>query len=93
MNKEVFESTVREVAEDLISILYSKNESYGGSAVKPKGIFSKASTKERLLVRIDDKIKRIETLGPVGYGEDNMKDLANYLILYLVVDLHEKRKD
>jgi hypothetical protein len=44
-------------------------------------VFSKASTTEQLLVRIDDKLSRIKTTGMEAPDEDTLNDLIGYLIL------------
>lgn len=63
-------------------LLLTKNKKYGDSALKPTRIFSQASTKEQLLVRIDDKLSRISRgVGLLASDEDVLDDLIGYLIL------------
>jgi hypothetical protein len=47
-------------------------------------LFSRASSEEQLLVRIDDKLSRIRAMAP-GESEDVVLDLAGYLVLLMVV--------
>lgn len=69
----------------LKALLLAKNERYGNAALDPVRIFSKASPVEQLLVRIDDKLSRIRTMGVGGQpDEDTVQDLAGYLILLRV---------
>lgn len=70
-------------------ILLDKNRKYGDSALSPARIFSQASTKEQLLVRIDDKLSRIKTLDPEDQ-EDTVLDLVGYLVLLMIANENEK---
>jgi hypothetical protein len=67
--------------DNLCRMLLEKNVKYGNSALEPTRIFSKASTTEQLLVRIDDKLSRIKTTGMEAPDEDTLNDLIGYLIL------------
>jgi hypothetical protein len=60
-------------------MLIEKNRAYGNSALKPVRIFSRASSEEQLLVRIDDKLSRLARGSAAG--EDVVADLIGYLIL------------
>ncbi len=62
-----------------------KNYKYGNSAIEPKRIFSKASAEEQLLVRLDDKISRIQQRQEPGLAKNDAVDLLGYLILYCVM--------
>src|SRR5947209_2473579 len=67
--------------EEVKSLLLNKNRKYGNSALEPIRVFSKADTLEQIDVRIDDKLKRIQTSGPSGPDEDTVLDLIGYLVL------------
>jgi hypothetical protein len=71
--------------EELCAMLIKKNQSYGNSALDPLRLFSKASAREQLLVRIDDKLSRVECGGEFP-GDDTIVDLAGYLVLLLAHD-------
>jgi hypothetical protein len=90
MEQRVFEELLDEVLSSIGSTLKEKNKSYGGSAVKPLKIFTKIGVKERLLVRIEDKLKRIQALGIDGFGEDNLNDLIGYLLIVKIWELYER---
>lgn len=75
-----FERKVTNITDNISSMLISKNEKYGNSALEPKRIFSKASNVEQLLVRIDDKLSRISNQSEFE-DEDVINDLIGYLIL------------
>lgn len=70
-------------AIDLAYFLAQKNIAYGDSALNPVRVFSKADPKEQILVRMDDKINRLMK-GTEYVGDDDLKDLLGYLLLYFV---------
>ncbi len=74
---------ILETCEEITELLLKKNIAYGNSALSPVRIFSKASTTEQLLVRIDDKLNRLKN-GSEYPGDDTVMDLIGYLILLLV---------
>ena len=76
---------ISSVCDGIKTMLLAKNEAYGNSALDPIRIFSRASLREQLLVRIDDKLSRI-TRGRAteAVPEDTVKDLIGYLVLLLV---------
>lgn len=63
----------------IAEMLIEKNRAYGNSALKPVRIFSRASSEEQLLVRIDDKLSRLARGSAAG--EDVVADLIGYLVL------------
>jgi hypothetical protein len=79
MPAEDFERDVREVVDEVATMLIEKNRAYGNSALEPVRIFSKANTVEQLLVRLDDKLSRLARGSAAG--EDVERDLLGYLIL------------
>jgi hypothetical protein len=68
------------VCKEVTDLLISKNRSYGDSALHPSRIFSKTNNVEQLLVRIDDKLSRIQN-GHDWPGDNEIDDLLGYLIL------------
>jgi len=83
---------IAKVCDDIRSLLMSKNEKYGDSALNPTRIFSKASAVEQILVRIDDKLSRIaKGAGLVADDEDVINDLIGYLVL-LKIALNKQEK-
>ena len=86
-------SGVRLSVEDMISaecdslkeLLLEKNKKYGNSALEPLRIFSQANPVEQLLVRVDDKLSRLKTMGVASQpDEDTVQDLMGYLVLLRV---------
>lgn len=74
----------------LKALLLSKNKAYGNSALDPVRIFSKASPEEQILVRIDDKLSRLQRGAEAG--EDVVQDLIGYLVLLRVCRKQFSRK-
>lgn len=86
-----FSIAVSEVLIEIKELLISKNQKYGNSALEPLGVFSKLSAEEGLLVRIDDKLKRIKNGSLQKDDEDVINDLIGYLVL-LKIQANSKPK-
>lgn len=79
------QDTIREICDGIRDFLLDKNAQYGDSAINPVRIFSKASPIEQLLVRIDDKLSRIEKGDDrIESDDDVIDDLIGYFILLKV---------
>jgi hypothetical protein len=81
MTHNFFAVQVTVVLEEIRDLLIAKNQKYGNSALEPLGVFSQLSAKEGLLVRIDDKLKRIKNGSLQKDDEDVINDLIGYLVL------------
>jgi hypothetical protein len=81
MENNFFAVQVGIALDEIRDLLISKNLKYGNSALEPLGVFSQLSAKEGLLVRIDDKLKRIKNGSLERDDEDVVNDLIGYLIL------------
>jgi hypothetical protein len=81
MTNNFFAVQVTVVLEEIRDLLIAKNQKYGNSALEPLGVFSQLSAKEGLLVRIDDKLKRIKNGSLQKDDEDVINDLIGYLVL------------
>jgi len=79
MNNQDFDRHLDVVLRNARDLLISKNKSYGDSALNPVRVFSQASLKEQLLVRLDDKASRLAR-GQAA-GEDVAGDMLGYLLL------------
>ena len=84
LSQEAVRDTIAFVCDELKSFLLGKNAAYGNSALEPINVFSKLPPKEGILLRIDDKLKRIKN-GTTYVGDNDLKDLTGYLILLLVL--------
>jgi hypothetical protein len=76
-----FASEVAEALREIKEMLIFKNQKYGNSALEPLGVFSQLSPREGLLIRIDDKLKRIKNGSLANDDEDVVNDLIGYLVL------------
>ena len=85
-----FHEQVYRVLSDITEMLVAKNEKYGNSALEPLGVFSQLSAKDGLLVRIDDKLKRIKNGSLDRDDEDVINDLIGYLVL---LKIHAKQEE
>jgi hypothetical protein len=81
MENNFFAVQVGVVLDEIRDLLIAKNIKYGNSALEPLGVFSQLSAKEGLLVRIDDKLKRIKNGSLEKDDEDVVNDLIGYLVL------------
>ena len=81
MEHNFFAVQVSVVLDEIRELLIAKNKKYGNSALEPLGVFSQLSAKEGLLVRIDDKLKRIKNGSLERDDEDVINDLIGYLVL------------
>jgi hypothetical protein len=89
MSDNKFQEEVHDVLQEIEDLLVAKNEKYGNSALEPLGVFSQLSAKEGLLVRIDDKLKRIKNGSLDNDDEDVINDLIGYLVL---LKIHANRE-
>lgn len=79
---------IDDVLAEISSLLKNKNEDYGNSALDPIRVFATGmDAKAQLLVRIDDKLSRIQQ-GNTNFKEDTILDLIGYLVL-LRISLRE----
>ena len=85
-----FSTQVSEVLIEIKDLLISKNLKYGNSALEPLGVFSKLSAEDGLLVRIDDKLKRIKNGSLDRDDEDVVNDLIGYLVLLKILAANNK---
>jgi hypothetical protein len=81
-----FAIQVQEVLDSIEKMLIEKNRKYGNSALEPLGVFSQLSAKEGLLIRIDDKLKRIKNGSLEKDDEDVVNDLIGYLVLLKIIE-------
>jgi hypothetical protein len=80
------------ICDEIKDLLLDKNKKYGDSALNPVRIFSKVDSTEGLLVRMDDKLSRIQTSNPED-SEDAYLDLIGYLVLHRVAQMQKRRFD
>lgn len=84
------EREIREECMLLADFLVAKNRAYGNSASEPTRIFAKrADPLLQIDVRIDDKLNRL-IKGTEYPGDNDIKDLAGYLVLRMIVEKQQK---
>jgi len=83
MTEPKTQELIREVCDEIREFLLQKNRAYGNSALQPVRVFSRATTEEQILVRLDDKLSRLAR-GSGEIPEDTILDLIGYLILLRV---------
>ena len=88
-----FSANVSKVLLEIRDLLIAKNKKYGNSALEPLGVFSQLSAKEGLLIRIDDKLKRIKNGSLDRDDEDVINDLIGYLVLLKIYANQESSFD
>lgn len=85
------QKAIEEECDALKRMLLEKNRAYGDSALRPLRVFSRASSVEQILVRLDDKLSRLARGSAAG--EDVELDLMGYLILLRVARRMEAAKE
>lgn len=85
MQHNLFAVQVTQALDEIRDLLIAKNQKYGNSALEPLGVFSKLDAKDGLLVRIDDKLKRIKNGSLDRDDEDVINDLIGYLVLLKII--------
>lgn len=88
-NQDTFERELRQVLEDVATLLLDKNRKYGDAALSPIRVFSKSSPLEQLRVRMDDKLSRIVNQ-QADEDEDVYNDLLGYLVIYEIAKRRSK---
>ena len=79
------------MCDSIKTMLLDKNMKYGDSALSPARILSNSSPIEQILVRIDDKLNRIQQgKNNITEDEDVISDLIGYFILLKIA---MKRQD
>jgi len=82
-------SKIKAKCKKVEDLLLQKNARYGDASLEPVNVFSKCSAVTSIKARIDDKLKRIQTSGPIDDTEDTLLDLTGYLILLMIAKDNE----
>lgn len=83
------DATIRREINALADLLMRKNRDYGDAAASESPLCPELDSSTAILVRMGDKIKRLENLATVKETlvdesfEDTVRDLAGYCVLYL----------
>ena len=73
---------IKLICDNLADFLIEKNMRYGDSALKPRQTFYKGDAQNSILIRLDDKLSRIQNSDQVR--KNDCLDLVGYLILLMV---------
>lgn len=73
---------IKQVCASIYTTLIEKNKRYGNSAIQPASVFSKVSAEQAILVRLDDKLKRVQNSEELR--KNDIFDLIGYLTLLAV---------
>lgn len=76
------QSRIKEVTSAMQEVLLEKNKRYGDSAISPKRRFSKLDPIQGILIRLDDKMNRIESSDELRTND--ICDMIGYLYLLLI---------
>jgi hypothetical protein len=83
-NRMDAQALISDECDKIKELLLKKNREYGNSALEPINVFSGLTAEEQIDVRIDDKLKRLQTIkgmSDVHVHEDTEQDLIGYLVL------------
>ena len=73
---------IAQVFDSMRELVLEKNKRYGDSALRPRRCFSKLDCEQGILVRLDDKLNRIENASELR--KNDIADLIGYLSLLCV---------
>jgi hypothetical protein len=94
-DQDVFQAKIETMCDDLKMFLMKKNSQYGSSTLDPLNIFKQLSRSAKVESRIEDKIARLKNIDRDSEMDafiDTIRDLAGYLILYLIILEEEKNE-
>jgi hypothetical protein len=81
------------ICDEVKELLVAKNKAYGDAALSPLNVFSNLSAREGIMVRLDDKLKRIQNKGLNSDTEDTLLDVIGYLVLLRVSMMDAQPKE
>ena len=81
-NNEHLAQQLETLQTSIAKLIKAKNLKYGNAAMCPLNVFNKSDAKNSLLVRIDDKLSRIQNSKELS--KNDVVDLYGYLSLLLI---------
>lgn len=88
-NYEPKKTDLEAICDEIRDLLISKNTAYGNSAFEPVMNHSELGVRERLAVRMDDKISRmVRGTEKERVPEDTLLDYIGYAILDMIASKH-----
>lgn len=92
VNEQTSAEKIVEICDAMKELLLEKNRRYGDSALRPKKIFYKGDSTTSILVRLNDKISRIENNIDELPRMNDVCDLIGYEVL-LLISMSKNRND
>lgn len=80
------EEELDELVNNLSTLLKTKNQRYGNSALEPMRVFGKGDGYMQICSRIDDKLSRVRVSQEQGQDirKNDITDLVGYLLLLML---------
>ena len=78
--------TQRQITDTCLALadfLIEKNKRYGNSALEPANVFSKLDAEAGIMIRLDDKLKRIKN-NTGEHRKNDFADILGYIVLLCV---------
>ena len=75
---------IEEILDSMTELLLYKNRMYGDSALNPRKVFYKGNSTNSILIRLDDKISRIQNNERDIPRVNDVCDIIGYCTLLLV---------
>ena len=75
---------IKMICDSMKKLLLEKNARYGDAALKPYNVFSKLNNTNSIMIRLDDKLKRIKNRGDSPVRTNDVCDVIGYCVLLLV---------
>lgn len=89
MSEDKTQQEIAEACDEIKGILLEKNRKYGNAALNPVQVFSELDPVQQIRVRIDDKLRRVQT-SRENEDEDPILDLIGYLVLLRIATRKQK---
>jgi len=75
---------IEEILDSMMELLLYKNKMYGDSALNPRKVFYKGNSTNSILIRLDDKISRIQNNKRDIPRVNDVCDIIGYCTLLLI---------
>jgi hypothetical protein len=82
--ENITQGKIKEITDAMKDLLLYKNQMYGDSALKPKGIFYKGDNINSILIRLDDKLSRVKSNKEKNPRVNDVADIIGYCTLLLI---------
>jgi len=86
--KDSYREAIIKACDNMKEFLLAKNAAYGNSALNPQNMLTSISVRDRLLVRMEDKLNRM-VKGHEYASDDTLLDFAGYVLLLKASEILE----